>query len=265
MAVVNTHHPIITLTTDFGEQDNYVGVVKGVILALNPNAGIVDVSHAVPPFNVAAARYILETAIRAFPPGSIHVAVVDPGVGTSRDAVLIDTGEYFFIGPDNGLFSFLPKKEIRKIISISKRKYLPKDISATFHARDVFAHVAAFLSLGVVPDEFGPVKKNLVSLPCAEMKRQNGDFLGTVIYIDHFGNLVTSIRRENLPGHEFLVFIDDHQLGPLRKTFASVPVGKPVCYVNSFGFIEIAVREGSAADYFHINYDSAAKILIAPL
>ncbi len=265
MVAVNTHHPFITLTTDFGERDNYVGVVKGVILALNPSAGIVDVSHSIPPFNVAAARYILETSIRAFPPGTIHVAVVDPGVGTARDAVLIEAGEYFFIGPDNGLFSFLSKKDISQIISITRRKYLPKEISTTFHARDVFAHVAAYLSLGVVPDEFGPPKKSLAPLPGADMKRQNGDYIGTVSYIDHFGNLVTSIRRENLPGHDFLVFIDDHQLGSIRKTFASVPVGKPVCYVNSFGFIEIAVREGSAADHFGLNYDSSAKILIAPM
>lgn len=265
MATVNTHHPVVTLTTDFGEQDNYVGVVKGVILAQNSHARIVDVSHAIPPFNVAAARYTLETAMMAFPPGTIHVAVVDPGVGTARDAVLVEAGEYFFVGPDNGVFSFLSKKDITQIITITRRKYLPKEISATFHARDVFAQVAAFLSLGVVPEEFGHAKKTLMPLPEAEMKRKNGDFIGTVIYIDHFGNLVTSVRRERLPGHDFLTFIDDHQLGPLRKTYASVPVGKPVCYVNSFGFVEIAVREGSAAEHFGIGYESSAKILIAPM
>ncbi|UCD16308.1 MAG: SAM-dependent chlorinase/fluorinase [Candidatus Zixiibacteriota bacterium] len=265
MAVVNTARPNVTLTTDLGLEDNYVGIVKGVITALNHRAHIIDISHTVPPFAVTAGRYLLETAYRSFPPGTVHVAVVDPGVGTARDAVVIETDDYFFVGPDNGLFSFLAKGDISGVTAITRRKYLAREITPTFHGRDIFAPVAGFLTLGIAPAEFGPPRKSLVDLPSARTRMKNGDFIGGVIYIDHFGNLVTSLQGELLPAADLLVFVNDIQVGRLRKTFGSVPVGRPVCYVNSFGYVEIAVREGSAARHFGVDYDSKAQILIAPL
>ncbi|UCD95500.1 MAG: SAM-dependent chlorinase/fluorinase, partial [Candidatus Zixiibacteriota bacterium] len=146
MAAVNTHCPIITLTTDYGLRDNYTGIVKGIIAYLNPAARVIDISSAVPPFNIEVGRYLIETSYRDFPPGTIHLTVIDPGVGTRRKSILIETQDYLFIGPDNGLFSFLEEKQIRKAISVSKKKYFLKDVSPTFHGRDIFAPVAAYLS-----------------------------------------------------------------------------------------------------------------------
>ncbi len=263
MALVKTGNPIITLTTDFGIADNYTGIVKGVLAGLNPAAKIIDITHAVPPFNVTAGRYLLETACYSFPPGTIHLAVVDPGVGTGRRAILIETNNYFFIGPDNGLFSFLRKKDIRRIIEIRNKKYLAGEISHTFHARDIFTPVAGFLSLGIAPDEFGPEMKSLqIAQPARNRKTKRG-LIGYLVYIDHFGNLVTSLQKDKLPDSRFAVYLNNRKIGKLRKTFGLVERGKPVCYISSFGYLEIGIREGSAAAYFGIDYDTNTEILIA--
>jgi S-adenosyl-L-methionine hydrolase (adenosine-forming) len=265
VANINTERPLIALATDFGLQDNYVGIMKGVIFGLNPKASLIDISHEIPPGNIAAGRYILETSYGQFPPGTIYLAVVDPGVGTARRPILIETENYFLIGPDNGLFSFLPEAAIRKILNLNKKKYFLKEISATFHGRDIFAPVAGYLSLGVAPEEMGGKVKTLFR-PQARSFRKMGKFtIGTVIYIDHFGNLVTSLKKENLPEGKYLVHLNQKRVGPLRKTFGSVEIGEPVCYINSFGYLEIAIREGSAAENFEIDYSDEPKILIAPV
>ncbi|HHI02791.1 MAG TPA: hypothetical protein ENL22_04670, partial [candidate division Zixibacteria bacterium] len=142
MADINTDRPIIILTTDFGLHDYYVGIIKGIIAGLNSRAGLIDNTHDIPPYNIDSGRYTVRTSYRYYPRGSIHLAVVDPGVGTKRKALLIETRDYFFIGPDNGLFSFLEKTEIIRIISLKNRDYFLKEISTTFHARDIFAPVA---------------------------------------------------------------------------------------------------------------------------
>jgi S-adenosylmethionine hydrolase len=265
VANVDTERPLIALASDFGIQDNYVGIMKGVIFGLNPKASLIDISHEIPPYNIAAGRYILETSYGQFPQGTIYLAVVDPGVGTARRPILIETENYFFIGPDNGLFSFLPEGEIRRILVLNKWKYFLKDISATFHGRDIFAPVAGYLSLGVAPEEMGSKMKSILR-PQAKSYKKMGKFtIGTVIYIDRFGNLVTSLRKEDLPGGKYLVHLNQKSVGPLKKTFGSVEIGEPVCYINSFGYLEIAVREGSAAEHFEIDYSDEPKILIAPV
>jgi S-adenosylmethionine hydrolase len=257
--------PIITLTTDFGLKDNYVGIIKGIISYLSPSARIIDISNDVPPFNIDAARYLLETSYLDFPPGTIHLAIVDPGVGTKRRALIVQTDHYLFIGPDNGLFSFLKPSQIKKIVAITKKEYFLKEASPTFHGRDIFAPVTAHLSRGMVPEKFGSVVKSMVRIQDKKSRKARGKLIGKIVYIDRFGNVVTSFRKNDLPMGKFTVYLDDKKIGIPRKTFGSVRMERPVCYVNSFGYLEIAVNQGSAARYYKVDYSSEALILIAPL
>ncbi len=259
MATVIVEKPIVTLTTDFGLKDNYIGIIKGLISFLNRKASIIDISNDVPPFNIDTGRYLLETSYLNFPPGTIHLGIVDPGVGTKRKIVIVETGHCLFIGPDNGLFSFLKRSNIKKIISVTNSKYFLKDVSPTFHGRDIMAPVTAYLSLGVALDEFGPNIKSLVRPRSGRI----GKGRGKIIYVDHFGNLVASLKRTDLPAGKFSIYLNDNKIGRLRKTFGSVKAGEPVCYINSFGYLEIAVNQGSAAEHFYIDDISKAKILIA--
>jgi S-adenosyl-L-methionine hydrolase (adenosine-forming) len=260
LAIVNVEKPIVTLTTDFGLKDNYIGIIKGLISFLNRKASIIDISNEVPPFDIASGRYLLETSYLDFPPGTIHLAIVDPGVGTKRKIVIIETDHCLFVGPDNGLFSFLKKTSIRKIISVTNKKYFLKDTSPTFHGRDIMAPVTAYLSLGVIPEEFGPTIKSIMR-PKAQSNRKGR---GRLIYIDRFGNLVTSLKQTDLPSGKFEILLNEHKIGRLHKTFGAVKPGKPLCYINSFGYLEVGINQGSAAGYFDINDTPGAKILIAP-
>jgi S-adenosylmethionine hydrolase len=256
--------PIITLLTDFGVADNYVGVVKGVIASINSRAKIIDISHNLPAFNIEAGRYLLETSYKAFPPETIHLAIVDPGVGTSRHAIVVDCGLCRFVGPDNGLFGFLPKKEIKCVYTINNKKYFFRDVSSTFHGRDIFAPVAAYLSLGVIPSEFGTPLAKMVRPETKPYRKTKKGIVGKIMYIDHFGNLATSIKAEKIPFKQATVYFNDRKIGKIKKTFGSSRAGKPVCFVNSVGFLEIAINKGSAADYFEADYSSNYEILIAP-
>ncbi len=263
MADLNTDCPIIVLTTDFGLRDNYVGIIRGIIAGLNSRARLIDNTHDIPPYNIMSGRYTLETSYKYYPRGSIHLAVVDPGVGTKRKALLIETRDYFFVGPDNGIFSFLGKKEIKKIISLKNRKYFLKEISSTFHARDIFAPVAGYLSLGISPDEFGCEIKEIKKLKSNKIQKTKSGLTGDILHIDRFGNIVTSFQLNNLLDGPFLIYLGQNKIGRLRKTYGSVKEGKQVAYINSFGYLEIAVNGGSAADYFSVDYTSKEKILIA--
>jgi S-adenosylmethionine hydrolase len=265
LAAVRSDQPLITLTTDFGINDNYVGIIKGIILHLNPKARIIDISHSVPPFDIGAGRYLLETSYRDFPSGTIHLAIIDPGVGTKRKAILLETPEFFFIGPDNGLLSFLPGKQIRRVFSVSSEKYFLREISSTFHGRDIFAPVAAYLSMGVSPAEFGPEMRSINRPRYRRYEKVGGRWTGRIIYIDRFGNLVTSFKGEDLPDRAFHIYIGDRDIGGLRRTFGSVRHGNAVGYINSFGYLEIAVNRGSAAELFGFDRRKPPKILIAPV
>ncbi|UCD95047.1 MAG: SAM-dependent chlorinase/fluorinase, partial [Candidatus Zixiibacteriota bacterium] len=161
-------------------------------------------------------------------------------------------------------FSFLEEKQIRKAISVSKKKYFLKDVSPTFHGRDIFAPVAAYLSRGVAPEEFGRPVSPIIRQTQSRFKRTKRGFSGRIIYIDHFGNLVTSFRESDLPKDEGVVFLNDTKVGRLRRTFGSVGAGRPLCYINSFGYLEIAVNRGSASEYYSVSYSSDVNILIAP-
>ena len=228
--------------------------MKGVILAIAPQAAVVDVTHAVPPQDVAAGAYLLHSAVPHFPPGTIHVVVVDPGVGTARRALLVETRRGFFVGPDNGvLASAAPATEILHVVDISKSLYRRRPVSQTFHGRDVFAPVAAHLAAGVPVERLGRSTRAM-HRPKASRTRLRGRTLrGSVIWIDHFGNLVTDISAADLARfrrafrtRSLSVRIGDRAVR-LRRSYAGVPRGAALAIVNSADALELAVNQGSAA------------------
>ena len=248
---------IITLLTDFGFRDAFVGIMKGVILNINPAATPVDLSHNVPPQDILAGALILRSVIPFFPPGTIHVAVVDPGVGSGRRAILLETQHAFLIGPDNGLLSLAaPAAAVVRIIHLSNEEYFLSPRSHTFHGRDVFAPVAAHLSLGVPPEQFGPVATTMERISLPPVKWQANSLAGSVIYIDHFGNLITNITEADLrpfSREHLLVSIGSIvQTHGVVASYAAVEVGAPAALINSWGMLEIAVRNGSAAQCFGV-------------
>jgi S-adenosyl-L-methionine hydrolase (adenosine-forming) len=244
---------IITLTTDFGTRDPFVGIMKGVILGLAPSARIVDLTHAIPPQNLVAGAHALASAARWFPPGTIHVAVVDPGVGTRRRALLIETADAFYVGPDNGVLSLaVPSRGIRRIVDVSHSAYRLRPMSRTFHGRDVFAPIAAAVAAGVPPTRLGRTVRSLTRIAVPRMRRRSGRLLGEVIWADGFGNLTSNIGRDALTAADFRgrrlsITIAGHVV-PFRASYADVPAGRAVALVNSSNLLEIAVSHGSAAD-----------------
>src|SRR6266478_233225 len=186
--------PLITLTTDFGTRDWFAGTMKGVILGIHPRAKVVDLTHEIAPGDIWSGAFALNAACHFFPKGTIHVAVVDPGVGSSRRAITVQTTDYIFVGPDNGVLSWaLAKQEIKAVHELENVDYFLPDVSATFHGRDVFAPVAAHLSRGVPVRKLGPRLKDFVRLPWPEVARRPGAITGEVIFIDRFGNAITNI------------------------------------------------------------------------
>jgi hypothetical protein len=256
--------PIITLTTDFGLSDAYVASLKGVILGLNPTAIIVDVSHDVRPQHVVQGAFILGSVTPYFPQGTIHMAVVDPGVGTERRGIVLVTPRAVFVGPDNGLLSAALPDDARpeapvssqasplalpegyNAFAITREQYMRESVSSTFHGRDVFAPVAAHLSLGVPAEEFGERVASIVAFPPFRARRQpDGSLHGRVLHIDRFGNLVTDVREEDLPSSDVQVEIGGQVLRGVRRTYGGSE--GLVALIGSSGFLEIALPNGSAS------------------
>ncbi|HET8634316.1 MAG TPA: SAM-dependent chlorinase/fluorinase [Gemmatimonadales bacterium] len=234
---------IITLLTDFGTADSYVAEMKGVILSAAPGATLVDVSHAIAPGDMRAAAYVLDRSWRTFPRGSVHLAVVDPGVGTARAALALSAHGHFFIGPDNGLFSFVMRDAPVRAVVLAE----PDWAAPTFHGRDLFAPAAALLASGAALDELGPPFTGMPErLATREPFHEGKTLIGEVIYVDRFGTLVTNFTPENMPDYAALE-VEGAEIGSLRRTFGDVATGVLLAYVGSDGHIEIAVRDGSAA------------------
>jgi S-adenosylmethionine hydrolase len=228
--------------------------MKGVILGIAPGATIVDLTHEVPPQDVAAGAYLLRSAIGPFPRGTIHVAVVDPGVGTSRRAIVVETADAFFVGPDNGLFAaVVSARAVRRIIDVSRSLYRRPAVSQTFHGRDVFAPVAAHLASGVPLAHLGRAVKTMRRGAAARPRRRGRTLRGKVIWIDHFGNLISDVTIGDLAGlgrdfrtRSLSVTIADRTVR-LRRSYAGVPPGAVLAIVNSADTLEIAINRGSAA------------------
>jgi S-adenosylmethionine hydrolase len=244
--------PIITLTTDFGEGSPYVAAMKGVILSINTHAHIVDVTHAIGPQDVRRGAVVLDEVTPLFPPGAIHVAVVDPGVGTSRAIVYAEIGGHRYIGPDNGLFSRLAKRQPpTKIRAITAAEWFRQPVSATFHGRDVMAPVAAHLSLGVDPDRLGPPHGALAALAWPGARKLANRIDGQVTAIDSFGNLITNITRDMLaeaPTDESVgVSCDEHETRGIFRAYADQPPMTLIALVGSNDCLELAIVQDSAA------------------
>ncbi len=245
---------IITLTTDFGTADGYVGAMKGVILAIAPQCTIVDISHTIPPQDIRAGGFVLYTAHRYFPPGTVHVAVVDPGVGTERRPLLVETARSYFIGPDNGIFSFiLSAHKPKRIIALSEKKYVLPECSATFHGRDIFSPAAAHLAAGVHPDSFGQTVSECVRFPVPAPHRLSPHKAqGEIIHIDRFGNVITNLSLSfitNIFGYTpFCADLKNRTSCPLHSSYGHAPDNELFCLFGSSGFLELSVKNGSARD-----------------
>lgn len=236
-----TATPVVTLLTDFGTADSYVAEMKAAMLAVDARIRFIDVSHAVPPGDVSAAEYLLARAWWRFPAGTVHLAVVDPGVGTVRRAIAATHGGHGFVAPDNGLLT--PVLEQADVVALA----IPLDAAPTFHGRDVFAAAAARLAAGVPLADLGASFTGWHRIPLPPVQEgARGARLGRVVYVDRFGTLVTNFTSEALPAGATL-WLRRRPLGPVRRTLADVEPGQLVAFLGSSGSIEIAVRDGSAA------------------
>ena len=247
---------LVTLLTDFGDRDYFVASMKGVILGINPQARLVDLSHHVPPQQIEAAAYLLKAAYSYFPDGTVHVAVVDPGVGTSRRPLLVSTSRYHFVAPDNGLLTYIYQEEASlEVRQIENKQYRLDSEGTTFDGRDLFAPAAAWLTKGQVPGSFGRLIQDYVRLPISEPKVQDKTLTGRIVYVDHFGNLIsdiTSYHLRELQGvtrrSDMTIRIGGTTVEQLSKTYAAGPQGAPGGLINSNGHVEVFIREGNAAE-----------------
>jgi S-adenosylmethionine hydrolase len=241
---------LITLTTDFGHHDPFVGIMKGVIAGINPNARVIDLSHDIPPQDVMAGALVLRHSVPYFPAGTIYVAVIDPGVGSARRPLLIECDGNYLVGPDNGVLSLaLANKQPARLIHLSNSTYHLQPVSATFHGRDIFAPVAGYLSLGISAPAFGETVENFVQLKIPPIERLAHRIIGEILYIDGFGNLFTNISERDLRGltrDKMVVSLRDATIRGLASNYAAAVEGELVALVNSWGLLEIALSKGSA-------------------
>lgn len=247
---------MITLLTDFGTADYFVPAVKGVILSINPRIQIVDLTHEIPAQDVMAGAFTLGACYRDFPAGSIHLAVVDPGVGSSRRAIIVATERQLFVGPDNGIFSYVYWREQRpRVFQIERPEYFRHPVSSTFHGRDVFAPVAAWLSRGIAPENFGGELHDYFRFEIPEPARDShaGQIKAAVIHIDHFGNCITNLTERELPveladKQRINMKIADRVVAQFGSHFAQAGSSDRLfAYLGSAGYWEIAVWCGSAS------------------
>ena len=241
---------VVTLLTDFGTADYFVAAVKGVILTINPLVSIVDITHEIPPQDIEAGAFTLLTCYRDFPAGTIHMAVVDPGVGSTRRPILVSTGSHYFVGPDNGLFSYvLDREPSHQTFHVTAREYFRETPSSTFHGRDIFAPVAAALSKGVKPAKLGPQVEDEVRLaPLQPTKRGEG----RIIHIDRFGNCVTNFTRADVPEPKQLL-VKRRVIKAFRQFYADEDGSKNEIFAiwGSAGFLELSLNGASAAKLLH--------------
>ena len=257
----------LTLLSDFGLSDVYVGVMKGAIAQINPAIPVVDLTHEIPPQNIAAGRFCLMNAYSYFPAGTVHVAVVDPGVGSTRRLVAVEFSAGFLVGPDNGLFSgVLSQSPAIAAVELTNPTYwrTPQP-SSTFHGRDIFAPVGAHLALGVPLEQLGlaisPV--SLVQLPIPECTQTSAGVEGCIQYVDRFGNLITNIPGTLVQGKTWFVQVRDLIL-PGNNTYSDSLVGSPLALVGSHGWVEIAVNGGNARSHLHLNLGCLVQVVLTP-
>jgi S-adenosylmethionine hydrolase len=244
---------LITLLTDFGQSDSYVAEVKGVILSAAPAATLIDISHDVPLGSVVAGQYLLARTWHRYPPGTVHLAVVDPGVGTARRALAAGAEGHYFVAPDNGLLT--PVLDAATVVQLS----VPEEASATFHGRDVFAPAAARLVQGEALGAMGPAVSDPISSPLPTPREEQGRMVGEVVYVDRFGTLITNIPAAAIEGGG-LVTIGGEFTAPVGRTFRDVELGALVAFGGSGGTVEIAARERSAAQALGVGVGAEVRL-----
>lgn len=269
-----TPNGIIALTTDFGLQDAYVAIMKGVILNIAPATRLIDYTHGITPGNTVEAAYLLRSGYRYFPRGTIHLVVVDPGVGSARRAIFVQTPDAAFIGPDNGVFTLIAEDartdwgDAAQMIELTERRFWLPEVSATFHGRDVFAPTAAWLARGTPLHEFGRAITTLTTAPVAQPElAAPHELRGQIIHIDRFGNCITNITAADLEQHNLgqriFVQITDQQLPGLFRTYADGPSAAPMCLIGSSGHLELAVFNGNAAQYLGVAIGDKLRVRTA--
>jgi S-adenosylmethionine hydrolase len=273
---------IITLTTDFGYDDAYVAAVKGAILSINPEANIIDISHSIKPQNILQAAFILSTAYRYFPKQTIHMAIVDPGVGSERRGIILKTSSAIFVVPDNGILSYIiddlfsvesnslteQTRDLQEIVfkkgleaaAITDPRFWRQPVSPTFHGRDIFAPVAAGLSLGISLYEFGEKINSLHILPIPKpLLDSDGNLVGRVLHVDRFGTLITNIKSNDLPGKDVVIEVAGYCIQGISDYYAQ---NKGVmAIVGSSGYLEVSLRDGSACDFLGMAVGDEVKVI----
>jgi S-adenosylmethionine hydrolase len=259
---------IISLLSDFGNKDPYVAEMKAVILSINPQARIVDITHEIGKFDIRMGAYVLASAAPYFPQNTVHVAVVDPGVGTKRRPIIAETSRSLYVGPDNGLLMLAAHKEqIKNVYTIDNPKYMLSYISKTFHGRDIFAPAAAHLTRGNKPSDFGPAIRDYVFPEFAKPVARDGELRGEILHIDDFGNIVSNISAEDLEkmgfhkGCSLLVRLGNKTLSmQFCSAYGEVPVGTPLVLIGSRNFLEVAVNQRSASGIFKAKVGEAFHV-----
>lgn len=243
--------PILTLTTDFGLSDHYVGAMKGVILGICPKAQIVDITHGIGAYEIAEGAFAIAQAWRCFPKGTVHVVVVDPGVGTARRPILMEAAGHRFIAPDNGVLSMIYGREKARIRVITNDRYFRKPVSSTFHGRDIFSPVAAHVAAGVAPSKMGKLIDDYLR-PAFQSPVQVGKrrWNGSILKVDHFGNIVTNFHSEefrDLDRRTFAFAVGPREVSVLARNYSESSPGELFAVIGSSGYYEISLAQASAA------------------
>ncbi len=259
-----TESPIITLTTDFGYQDYYVSALKANILNINRNVRLIDVSHSVPAQDIMAGAWVVKNSSFLYPQGTIHVCVIDPGVGTDRKPLLVEAGGHYFIGPDNGLFSLIAEDRPWKAWEISNPDLMASEVSGTFHGRDIFAPAAAHLSKGVKPEEFGSAVADIKTYRWAAPISDSQGIQGWVVHIDRYGNLITNIPKTLISNGTYSslnIYAGTTKLKEIHHTYQNVQTGDPLALFGSSGMLEISVNQGSAEELLNVHKGAPVSVV----
>jgi len=263
-------HPsgLITLLTDFGDRDSFVASMKGVILTINPHATLVDLSHHVPPHSVEDAAYLLKSCYRYFPEGTVHVAVVDPGVGSARRAITVKSARYFFLAPDNGVLSYIfDDEQPVEVREINQRKFRRESPGRTFDGRDLFAPAAARLAKQEPFESYGPVIGDYQTFPIAQPHWEQATLVGEIVYVDRFGNLISNLTQQHLEevrlvakGRQLSILIGKRIIEGLVESYSEGMAEKPSALINSDGKLEVFLKEASAADLLQVGRGARIEV-----
>jgi S-adenosylmethionine hydrolase len=260
---------VVTFTTDFGLSDAFVGILHGVVLNIQPDTRVVDICHSITSYDILDGAWTIAPAYRFFPPRTVHVVIVDPGVGGTRRPIVVETEDYIFVAPDNGVLSLIEARESKFVVRhITAERYFLQPVSQTFHGRDIFAPVAGWLSKGVAPSEFGPEISDYVRAPLPQVERVGENSLrGVVVKVDKFGNLLTNISESDVSGisakgSPVSILISGQTLAHIRHSYAEGGEDEAFAIIGSAGYLELAAKQGSAAEKLAASVGSPVGIVV---